>query len=115
MSTIPNELSMNFDTPADRRKLIELYKDSEQAFMGTNSENEDVMVSIAATGIVLTTYQKNGWIRINHFDDNGEHSEEIYEGRWDIDLSEGEEKALRREKEKLINQQYHITLCKDRV
>ena len=82
MNTIPNELTKNFEDIECRRKLIELYGDSELPFGGVNEDGEDVLVSISKTGIVVRTNQKNGWVRVNYYDENGDFAGESYDGRW---------------------------------
>ena len=80
--TIPNELSQNFGDIKTRRKLMELYGNSETAYGGVNEEGEDVLVSIARDGIVVSTFQKNGWLRKNYYDENGYADGETFDGRW---------------------------------
>ena len=80
--TIPNELSQNFGDIKVRRKLMELYGDSQTAYGGVNEEGEDVLVSIARDGIVVSTFQKNGWLRKNYYDENGSSEGETFEGWW---------------------------------
>lgn len=82
MNSIPNELSARFDTVAGRRELIEKYGDSEQAFFGTNEDKEKVMLSVSRDGITLTTFQENGWTRINYYDADGVAAGETFDGRW---------------------------------
>lgn len=82
MSAIPNELTKNFDDIECRRKLMELYGDSEFPFSGVNENGEEVLVSISKSGIVVRTNQENGWVRVNYYDEDGEFSGESYDGRW---------------------------------
>ena len=80
---IPNELSAQFDTTEGRRKLVELYGDSDTMFSGENEEGEMVTVSIdAERGIVLNTYQQNGWVRVNYYNKDGVAEGESFDGRW---------------------------------
>ena len=79
---IPNELSSKFNTVEGRRILIQKYKDSKSMYSGTNSDGEDVTVSIAESGIVLKTNQCNGWVRVNYYDSEGFYEGESFEGRW---------------------------------
>lgn len=81
---IPNELSKEFVTRKGRKKLIDLYGDVNDMFTGHNSDGEMVCVSFdKETGIVLKTYQENGWLRVNHYDKEGWLTDEGFEGRWD--------------------------------
>lgn len=82
MPHIPNELSKNFVTAEGRRKLMELYGDSKTSFRGSNSDGEAVDISISYSGIQLTTYQENGWLRVDVYDGMGHKESERFEGRW---------------------------------
>lgn len=81
MTQIPNELTKNFKDPAVRRKLMQEYADC-RGFQGKNEDDEVVWVDITSTQIIVTTYQKNGWIRVNYYDENGLPSGETYSGKW---------------------------------
>lgn len=81
MICIPNELTKNFKDPAVRRKLMAEYADC-HGFYGQNEDGEIVWVSISSTQITVATYQKNGWVRVNYYDENGLSSGEAYNGRW---------------------------------
>lgn len=82
--SIPNELSAQFFTVAGRKKLIDLYGDSKDMFTGHNEDSEMVCVSFDKThGIVLKTYQNNGWVRVNYYDNQGYSTGEGFDGRWD--------------------------------
>lgn len=81
---IPNELSREFKTVAGRKKLIELYGDVNDMFTGHNEDGEMVCVSFdKENGIVLHTYQHNGWLRVNTYDKDGCVDSEGFDGRWD--------------------------------
>lgn len=80
--TIPNELSQNFGDINVRRKLMELYGDSQTPYGGVNEAGEDVLISITRDSIVVSTFQKNGWLRKNFYDENGFDAGETFEGRW---------------------------------
>lgn len=82
--SIPNELSQQFITVAGRKKLIDLYGDVNDMFTGHNEDGEMVCVSFDKThGIVLKTYQNNGWLRANYYDNEGWPTGESFQGRWD--------------------------------
>lgn len=81
--SIPNELSAQFFTVAGRKKLIELYGSSDTMFTGNNDDGEMVQVSFDSVyGIVLKTYQNNGWVRVNYYDNQGYSTGEGFDGRW---------------------------------
>lgn len=83
MNEIPNELSYEFVTEQGRKRLIELYGENKGMFHGKNSDGETVFVSIDSNrGIVLKTYQENGWIRINCYDKEGCIEDECFDGKW---------------------------------
>lgn len=79
---IPNKLSMNFNTPAGRRELMKLYGESTFPYVGTNADGEEVKVSITKTSIVVQTYQSNGWVRVNYYDEEGLAAGETFDGKW---------------------------------
>lgn len=93
MRSIPNKLSARFNEPEIRRQIMREYGDSTTAFCGTNEDNELVEMSVFLDKIIVKTYQQNGWLRVNHFDECGYPSGETYEGRWDDES----EKHLRQE------------------
>lgn len=81
---IPNELSKSFNTVKGRRRLIELYGDLNASYVGDNEDSEQVTVSFSKDGgIVLRTYQSNGWVRVNYYDKEGCASGETFDGRWE--------------------------------
>ena len=80
---IPNELSREFKTAAGRKKLIELYGDVNDMFTGHNEDGEMVCVSFdTENGIVVQTYQQNGWVRVNYYDNEGMPAGETFDGKW---------------------------------
>ncbi len=83
ITTIPNHLAENFHKREVRKQLMKEYGNSSTAFMGQNEDGETVLMSINADGIILKTYQNNGWIRLDYYDEDGDYESEMYEGRWD--------------------------------
>ena len=83
MKTIPNELTKNFADDKTRKEIIEKFTDYKQAFFGKNEDGEDVEIHIAESGIILKTYQNNGWLRVNYYDENGYAEDEVFNGKWD--------------------------------
>ena len=79
---ISNELAKNFADIESRRKIIEEYADSEQPFFGINEDEEQVELHVAESGIILKTYQSNGWLRVNYYDAEGYPEGETFEGKW---------------------------------
>lgn len=82
MKTIPNALSCKFSTVKGRKQLICEYGNSDTMYSGKNEDGENVTVSIDYTGIVLNTYQHNGWVRVNYYDADGNASGETFNGKW---------------------------------
>lgn len=78
-----NELAKDFTQLEVRRQMMQEFGDSKAAFSGVNEDGEDVLVSIANDSIVVSTNQKNGWIRKNTYDADGYDEGETFEGRWD--------------------------------
>lgn len=72
----------DFSDIHDRRKLIEKYGDENMCFHGNNAEGEDVELHIAKSGIIVKTYQSNGFVRVNTYEADGNIGGETFEGRW---------------------------------
>lgn len=79
---IPNELSERFMTPAGRKELMKKYGGLQSMFAGINEDGEHVHVSIATNNIVMSTFQSNGWIRVNFYDEEGFPCGESFDGRF---------------------------------
>lgn len=62
--------------------LMEEYGDSKYPFFGENEDGERTEIHIAEDSIIYKTYQKNGWVRVNYFDENGIEDGETFDGRW---------------------------------
>ena len=77
-----NELVQSFANRAARVDLIALLSKVNDSFTGKNQDGEDILISANESGLVLRTYQHNGWIRINYYDECGFESEESFEGKW---------------------------------
>lgn len=80
--TIPSEISSKFNTQEGRKNIIKLYGSSLNLFHGVNEDGETVLLSIRKDGMTLTTYQDNGWLRVNYYDENGCAEGETFDGRW---------------------------------
>lgn len=80
---ISDELSTRFADVKGRQELIEKYGNSNTMFTGENSDGETVTVSIdKEKGIILKTYQNNGWLRVNYYNKEGYAEGESFDGRW---------------------------------
>lgn len=83
MNSIPNELSSRFSDIETRRQIIQQYGDNPNMFVGENADGEKVVLSISRkNGIVLNTYQDNGWLRVDYYDVEGYFEGETFDGRW---------------------------------
>lgn len=76
---------INFD-PTDwdsMKKLMAQYGDSDTAIDGTNTNGEDVLISISKNSIVVRTLQSNGWMRRDIYSliDGDYVTETIYDGK----------------------------------
>ena len=78
-----NELAKDFTQVEVRRQMMQEFGNSKAAFSGVNEDGEDVLVSIANDSIIVSTNQKNGWIRKNIYGADGYAEGETFEGRWD--------------------------------
>ena len=79
---IPNELSERFDTQEGRKRLVELYADSQTMFTGIDADGETVYLAITHNGMTLRTQQENGWVRVNYYDADGCATGESFDGKW---------------------------------
>lgn len=77
-----NEIFFDGNNPKLIRSLMEQHGDSEFPYYGTNEDGEDVETHIGKSSVIHKTYQSNGWVRVNHYDENGLPSGETFEGRW---------------------------------
>lgn len=70
------------NNPALIRSLMEEYGDSKFPFFGENDNGESIEIHICPTSVIHVTYQNNGWIRKDCFDEHGYYEAEMYGGRW---------------------------------
>lgn len=77
--TIPNAVSRQFVTVNGRKDLM---RDYLGIYAGTNSDGETVQLSICPQLMELTTFQNNGWVRINWYDTDGQPTGEAFDGKW---------------------------------
>lgn len=64
------------------RNLMEKYGNSEYPYHGKNEDGQDVEIHIGKTSVIYKTFQSNGWVRVNYFDENGYSDGETFDGRW---------------------------------
>ena len=77
-----NELAAHFENPFIKMQMMKEFGDSETAYSVVIEDGETVLVSIFKDHIIVQTHQKNGWVRINEYDENGTFASETYDGRW---------------------------------
>lgn len=76
-----SELEFRFDTPESRKILMDKYGEMRNMYIGRNENDELVHISIAPKSVITRTYQHNGWIRVNFYDEDGFPCGESYSGR----------------------------------
>ena len=62
--------------------LMEEYGNSKFPFYGENEEGEKTEIHISTDSVIYKTFQKNRWVRVNYYDENGLPNGETFEGRW---------------------------------
>ena len=77
-----NELAKDFDRCEVRRTLMREFGESETAYSGVNADGEDILLSIFSDRIIVSTNQRNGWVRVNFYDADGYAEGETFKGRW---------------------------------
>ena len=77
-----NKIFFDSTDPALLRSLMKEYGDSKYPFDGENACGEKTEIHIAKDSIIYKTMQKNGWVRVNYFDENGIEAGETFDGRW---------------------------------
>ena len=83
MKSIPNELAARFAEVEVRKQLMKEYGDSDSAFLGHNEGGELVEMSVCPDEIIVRTFQDNGWVRVNYYDENGLPNGETFDGKWE--------------------------------
>mgnify|MGYP004515725795 CR=1 FL=1 len=77
-----NELAKDFNRCEVRRTLMREFGESETAYSGVNADGEDILLSIFSDRIIVSTNQRNGWVRVNFYDADGYAEGETFKGRW---------------------------------
>ena len=73
-------VKIDFNDPASVRDVIKTFH--EGRFLGKNKKGEEEHINVFENGIVLTTMQEDGQIRINYYKKNGEPDGVNMDGRW---------------------------------
>lgn len=66
-------------------QVKDLINNNESSLYDTvNEDGEKVFVYLdKGIGMDVKTYQENGWIRVDSFDNDGFKTDEMFEGRWE--------------------------------
>ena len=75
-------LEVDFSDRNQRNDIMKQYGGYSYPFFGENQLGERVLISVSFDNIVITTYQKNGWVRMNYYYANSDDTEEIIDGKW---------------------------------
>lgn len=65
--------------PGERRALMEK---GSAMYPGKSIEGEDILVQVDETGIEVKTFQENGWMRVDYYNERGYHEGQTFQGRW---------------------------------
>lgn len=77
-----NELAEDFDNSDSRRLLIQEFGNIKFPISGRNDSGEKILLNVSKNGIVVDTFQSNGWVRLNFYDADGNPEGESFDGRW---------------------------------
>lgn len=75
-------ISVDFGNPAEVKKANEKYKNIDYMLSSVNQNGEKQLISFSEEGVIVTTFQHNGWTRENCYDVNGYCEYESFNGRW---------------------------------
>lgn len=75
-------LQIDFGDPNSIVDAMKKFGDSRSPYSGSNDEGETILVHIGPTDLILETFQSNGWVRKDFFNEYGELEGQTYDGRW---------------------------------
>lgn len=75
-------VSIDFGNPAEVKKANKKYKNLDYMLSSVNLNGEKQLISFSEEGVIVTTFQHNGWTRENCYDVNGYYECESFNGRW---------------------------------
>lgn len=76
-------LELDFSNPKQVSEAISNYKYCPEVFIGTNQNGESVEICFYSDATAqLTTYQDNGWVRVNYYSEDGCCECETFERKW---------------------------------
>lgn len=108
--SIPNEEIAGFKYAACKVRLMREYGHC-APFDGLNEDGERIVLSVAPESILLETYQHNGWIRQNWFDENGCPAGETFSGRWYVPENPQSTKDAISEVRRLLHESYKNSIA----
>jgi uncharacterized protein YodC (DUF2158 family) len=73
---IPDNDAQKFTTIDGRKELMRNYKG---IYAGVNTDGERIVLAISPTSMELTTFQSDGWVRINWYNADGLPAGETFE------------------------------------
>lgn len=83
MAKIKGTLELDFSNPKQVSEAISNYKYCPEVFTGTNQNGESVEICFYSDATAqLTTYQDNGWVRVNYYSEDGYCECETFERMW---------------------------------
>ena len=74
-------IQIDFSNLKEMRYVMDKYHTLETMLVGETDDGERTHTSIYEDQIIHTTYQNNGWIRVNVLYRDGE-IEEFFDGKW---------------------------------
>lgn len=78
-----SKLAERFSELETRKKFIDVYGNIHESVTWENKNGEKVEAYVSReSGIVLNTYQENGWLCVHYYDSNGYSEGETYDGIW---------------------------------
>lgn len=75
------DLNYTLEDEESRQKFI--HNEESSLYGGVNVDGERVSVGLEkGVGMTITTYQKNGWIKVSSYDSLGLLDLDTFDGRW---------------------------------
>ena len=79
------KFNIDLSSPECVKKLIQETENG--MYSSVSNDGEKVVVYIEQyTGMEVHFYQKNGWIRVDDYDENGFKTGETFSGRWNKNI-----------------------------
>lgn len=75
-----NTETMMLETEEDRKAFMN--KVGTGLYSGKNEDGQQLAIVVNEGGMEISTYQKNHWVRVNYFNEDGFADGESFNGRW---------------------------------